>query len=136
MSRTYSGLLAYSTLLDRFRYLKLNGKVAYETFGSRRYLNQQFYTSKEYKQFRLRIIERDNGCELGCKDHPIMGHIYVHHITPITEKDLLERTDLLLSEDNAISCSFCMHNAIHYGDESLLPSSWEPRRPNDTIPWR
>ena len=136
MSKTYSELIKLPSLLERYRYLKIGAHVSEETFGGRRYLNQQFYRSEEYRRFRRRIIQRDEGYELGCKDYPIVGHIYVHHIVPITEYDLLNRTSALLDEENAISCSFNVHNAIHYGDESLLPQDWSPRTPNDTIPWR
>lgn len=134
--KTYTELQNYNTLIERFRYLKLGGKVGEDTFGSRRWLNQQFYTSKEWKDFRNRIIIRDNGCELGLDEWPIFGSIYIHHIQPITENDLLYKTDFLLNEDNVICCSFILHQAIHYGDETLLPSDWQPRKPNDTIPWR
>lgn len=136
MNKSYSELIKFDSLRDRFLYLKLGGSVGFETFGGKRYLNQQFYKSEEYRKFRLRIIERDDGFELGCKDSPIKGKIYIHHINPISEQDILGHSPLLLDEENAISCSFLMHNAIHYGDERLIPEPWEPRTPNDTIPWR
>ena len=134
--KTYSELIKFSTLKERFKYLQIGGKVGEDTFGGRRMLNQNFYKSVEWKQFRRRIIARDNGLELGMDGWEIHGSIYIHHIVPLTEYDLLNRTNLLMDEDNVISCSFTMHQAIHYGDESVIPEDWKPRAPNDTIPWR
>jgi len=134
--KTYSELIKINSLIDRYKYLKLNGKIGMHTFGGKRWLNQDFYRSSEWKQFRKNIIIRDNGCELGLSDWRISGPIYIHHINPITEKDIIHNTDNLLDENNVISCSFDMHQAIHFGDESLLFFEWVPRSPNDTIPWR
>lgn len=134
--KTYTELIKFVTLKDRFRYLQIGGKVGEDTFGGRRILNQKFYTSLEWKQFRRKIITRDNGLELGLEGFPIAGKIYIHHIVPLSDYDLINRTELLLDENNVISCSFDMHQAIHYGNESIIPEEWSPRTPNDTIPWR
>lgn len=134
--RTYLELISLPTLKERFNYLKIGGEIGFQTFGGRRLLNQRFYSSREWKDFRHKIILRDNGNELGLNDYPINGSIYIHHIQPITETDLLERTSAILDENNVISCSFLMHNAIHFGDEKLLPFETLDRKPNDTIPWR
>lgn len=136
MIKTYSSAIAIPKFEDRYAYLKLGGKVGEDTFGHSRYLNQVFYKSKEWKDFRDYIVIRDEGCDLGCKDHPISGRIYIHHLNPISQKDILDRADLLLDPENAICVSFDTHQAIHYGDESLLRLDPIERRPNDTCPWR
>lgn len=128
--------MKYHTLLERFRYLKIGGKVGEDTFGSRRWLNQNFYKSREWKIFRNHIILRDCGLELGLRDMAINGPIYIHHINPITENDIIEHPDALFDEENVISCSFLMHQAIHYANENAIQDEWYPREPNDTIPWK
>lgn len=136
MNKTYEELVKLKTFKERFRYLKLSGRIGEETFGFNRYLNQVFYRSKEWKQFRNKIIIRDNGCDLGIDGMEIHSKILIHHINPITKKDILERSELLMDENNVICVSHITHEAIHYGDESLLQDEYIPRRPNDTIPWR
>lgn len=134
--KTYTELQNYNTLGERFRYLKIGGKVGEDTFGSRRWVNQNFYKSKEWKIFRNHIIIRDCGLELGLSDTIINGPIYIHHINPITENDIIKHSDMLFDEENVISCSFLMHQAIHYGNENAIQDDWCPREPNDTIPWK
>jgi hypothetical protein len=135
--RTYSELITLPTFEERYLYLKLDGEVGKETFGFDRWLNQVFYNSKEWKTFRGDIIVRDMGCDLGVEERPIGGRIYIHHIEPIKLDDILHRRlDVLMNPDNAISVSFETHNAIHYGDESLLLTVPVERRPNDTCPWK
>ena len=136
MNKTYEELVKLKTFKERYRYLKLSGRIGEETFGFNRYLNQVFYRSKEWKQFRNKIIIRDNGCDLGIDGMEIHSKILIHHINPITKKDILERSELLMDENNVICVSHNTHEAIHYGDESLLQDEYIPRRPNDTIPWR
>lgn len=136
MNKTYEELVKLKTFKERYRYLKLSGRIGEETFGFNRYLNQVFYRSKEWKQFRNKIIIRDNGCDLGIDGMEIHSKILIHHINPITKKDILERSELLMDENNVICVSHITHEAIHYGDESLLQDEYIPRRPNDTIPWR
>lgn len=133
-SRTYSELMSFETFEDRFRYLKLGGEVGRATFGFDRYMNQKFYASKEWKNFRRDIIIRDNGCDLGVNDglHNIGGKILIHHINPITPYDILnKRLGVLLDPENVICVSHRTHEAIHYSDESLL-STYIERRPGDT----
>ena len=135
--RTYTELSRIKTFDGRFRYLKLNGRVGEETFGFDRYLNQIFYKSPEYRKIRREVILRDNGCDMGFEDCEIVGKIYVHHMNPITRTDILERTDFALNPEYMICVSHNTHNAIHYGDESLLSSmDIIERRPNDQAPWR
>lgn len=137
MIRTYSELSQLASFKERFAYLQLNGAVGSETFGFDRWLNQKFYRSREWKLLRDEIIIRDNGCDLGIEGFEIRGRIYIHHMNPILQKDILDQTDPLLNPDFLICCTHETHNAIHYGDDSFI-SSLEPvvRTRNDTCPWR
>lgn len=137
MIKTYSELIQIPTFEERYRYLRLSGQVGAETFGYDRYLNQIFYTSDEWREFRNGIIIRDNGCDLGIEDRDIGGMITVHHINPITIDDIrLRRLDILLNPENVICCSDNTHKAIHYGDESKLLLVPRERTPYDTCPWK
>jgi len=135
--RTYTELSKLKTFEDRFNYLKLDGIVAEETFGFDRYLNQNFYRSKEWRRIRDEVIIRDNGCDLGIDAYPIYGKILIHHINPISRKDILDVTDYLLNPEYLICTTYDTHNAIHYGDASQIPyKEFTKRTPNDTCPWR
>lgn len=134
--KTYSELITLPTFEERFQYLKIGGAVGKETFGFERYLNQYFYSTREWKNFRRDIIVRDLGCDLGIADRRIGGKIMIHHIVPITIDDIRERNECLLNPENVICTSFDTHNAIHYGDESLLITVPIERTKNDTCPWR
>lgn len=134
--RTYSELMQYQTFLDRYRYLKLDGKVGAETFGIDRYLNQQFYKSKEWRKIRDEVIIRDGACDLGIPDREISSRIIIHHMNPITKHDILNKTEILLNPEYLICCLKTTHSAIHYGDESLLFAGLVERSPNDTCPWK
>lgn len=134
--KSYSELMQLETFEERFEYLRLNGVVGEETFGYDRYLNQIFYKSKEWLSIRDYIIARDNGCDLGMEDREIHGKILIHHITPITKQDILERSEILLDPENLICVTKNTHDAIHYGDGSLLITAPIERTKNDTCPWR
>lgn len=135
--RCYSELLQLSSFEERFEYLKLFGKVGAETFGFDRYMNQAFYNSAVWKQIRDKIIIRDNGCDLGILDRIIGSRIIIHHMNPISEKDLMELSDILLNPEYLICVSRETHNAIHYGNENqLIKSCVVERSPNDTCPWK
>ena len=134
--RTYSELIALPTFEERFKYLQLNGTVAKDTFGFDRYINQNFYRSKEWKRVRDFVILRDNGCDLAAEDYVIHGKIIIHHMNPITVKDISDVTDYLMNPEYLISNTHSTHNAIHYGDGSLLMMLPTERRKNDTCPWR
>lgn len=134
--KSYRNLILLPTFEERYNYLKIQGNVGESTFGFDRYLNQQFYTSKEWRQFRYRIIARDEGSDLGLIDYPITGRVIIHHINPLTVEDFEHSTGALFDPDNVICVSEITHEAIHYGDKSLLPSGPLIRTPNDTIPWR
>ena len=134
--RTYSELITLPTFIDRYRYLKLGGKVGEDTFGFDRYLNQVFYQSKEWRSIRDYVITRDNGCDLGIDGHEIYGRILIHHMNPITADDILKRSDLLLNPEYLICTIKNTHDAIHYSDESLLITDPIERSKNDTCPWK
>ena len=136
MIRTYSDLLKLKTFEDRFKYLKLSGNVGISTFGYDRYLNQQLYKSSLWKKVRDKVIIRDDGLDLACDEKPIFGRIIIHHMNPITKDDILYRPDYVLNPEYLISVSEQTHKAIHYGDFSLINSTFIERKPNDTIPWR
>ena len=136
--RTYSELKTLPTFIERYRYLRLGGKVGEETFGFDRYLNQQFYKSDRWLRTRDYVIIRDNGCDLGIEEREIRGNhrILVHHMNPITMDDILRDSDDLYDPEFLISTIKNTHDAIHYGDESLLIMTPPERKPYDTCPWR
>lgn len=133
--RTYSDLSRLGSFEERFDYLKLNGAVAHATFGSHRHVNQAFYTSHEWKTVRNWVISRDNGCDLGVSGYEIHGDLRIHHITPITLDDIVHGTERLFDLDNLITTTLRTHNAIHYGDDSLLPAVVTERTRGDTKLW-
>jgi hypothetical protein len=134
--RTYSELITLPTFEERFRYLKLGGKVGEDTFGFDRYLNQVFYRSAKWKEIRDYVIIRDNGCDLGMEGHESHQRILVHHMNPITKEDILRESEFLLDPEYMICTIKNTHDAIHYGDESLLITAPIERRKNDTCPWK
>lgn len=136
--RTYSELIKLPTFEERFRYLRLNGRVGEETFGFDRYLNQLFYKSDEWLSVRDYVIIRDNGCDLGMSDRQIPDgvKILVHHMNPISVRDILDQTDYLLNPEYLICTVKSTHDAIHYGDESILYTIPRERTRNDTCPWK
>lgn len=134
--RTYSELITFPTFEERFKYLQLEGSVGKDTFGYDRYLNQLFYKTAEWKRLRQDLIIRDNGCDLGVEGREIYGRIIIHHLNPITKDDIVRRTEYLLNPDFLICTTHNTHNAIHYGDESLLITSPVKRSKNDTCPWK
>lgn len=134
--KTYSELIELPTFKERYSYLRLSGQVGKDTFGFDRYLNQNFYRSIEWKRVRDQVIVRDNGCDLGIEDRQIVGKILIHHMNPITDKDILNLTDILLNPEYLICVSHITHNAIHYGDEDLLITEPTVRTKYDTCPWK
>lgn len=134
--RTYHELIALPTFKERFEYLKLSGSVGKQTFGFERYLNQKFYQSVEWRQLRDKIITRDRGCDLAMDGYDIVGRIYIHHMNPIEVDDIREASEYLLNPDYLITTTHDTHNAIHYGDGSLLVTDPIERKPNDTCPWK
>lgn len=136
MIRTYSELITIPTFEERFEYLHLKGSVGIETFGYDRYLNQILYNSMEWRKLRNEIIVRDNGCDLACEGHEINGRALIHHIDPITVDDIVKRHPKVFDPENLITTIHNTHNAIHYGDASLLITAPVERSRNDTCPWR
>lgn len=139
MIRRYSNLILLPTFEERFRYLKLGDLVGDETFGHNRYLNQNFYRSKIWRDFRRHIIMRDNGCDLGIRDRLIYDDdvIHIHHINPLSIEQILDDTYALLDEENVITTRSETHRAIHYGNEEyLMANNFVERYPFDTCPWK
>ena len=134
--RTYSQLKRLQTFEERYDYLKLGGVVGEDTFGFDRYMNQNFYRSREWKRVRDEVIMRDNGCDLGVDGYEIRGKILIHHMNPITSEDIHRVSDYLLNPEYLICVTHRTHNAIHYGDESLIVAAPIERTQNDTCPWR
>ena len=134
--KTYSELITIPTYEERFEYLRCNSAVGKETFGFDRYLNQVLYNSMDWKRLRRQIIIRDNGCDLALKGYTIYGKIIVHHINPISLDDIMKERSIVFDPENLVCVSFSTHNAIHYGDASLLSTGPIERTPNDTCPWR
>lgn len=124
------------TFEERYEYLKLARTIGVTTFGYDRYLNQILYTSREWKKARDIVIVRDEGCDLGMEDYEIQNGIWIHHMNPLTPEDIESGSPAILDPDFLISTSRRTHDAIHYGDISLLPKQHIDRRQNDTCPWR
>jgi hypothetical protein len=135
MIRSYSELRRYSTFEDRFDYLRLHGDVGRSTFGFDRYVNQKFYTSYEWKNARRNVIIRDNGCDLGIPGYEIHGGLYIHHMNPMTVDDIIHGESWIFDLEYLISTTHKTHNAIHFGDENLLPKVVTARSPSDTKLW-
>jgi len=134
--RTYRELITFPTFNERYEYLRLDGIVGEETFGFARCLNQYFYQSKEWRAIRDAVIIRDGGCDLGILGYEIQGNISIHHMNPITIKDIEQRSLFLLDPQYLICTAHSTHNAITYGDKNLLMREPIERKRNDTCPWR
>lgn len=136
MLRTYTELSKLNSFLERYEYLRLGGKVGEETFGFDRYLNQIFYKDPEWLEARDNVIIRDGGCDLGMSDREIRGKILVHHMNPVTKEQILRRDPVLFDPEYLICTIKSTHDAIHYGDETLLMLDPIVRTKNDTCPWK
>jgi len=134
--RRYTELKRLKTFKDRYEYLRLGGVVGDSTFGFDRYLNQLLYSSDRWRKLRNEIIIRDNGCDLGVEGYDLRSKIIIHHMNPLTIEDVRKVSDDIFNPEFLICVSHKTHNAIHYGDESLLPQLPLERRPNDTCPWK
>lgn len=133
--KTYSELSKLQTFDDRFDYLRLGGSVGQATFGFDRYINQQFYTSRQWKDVRNHVIVRDNGCDLGVIGYEIHVGILIHHINPMVPDDIIHAEEWVLDPEFLITTTHNTHNAIHYGDKSLIPKVVTERTPGDTKLW-
>lgn len=134
-TRTYSELRRIRGFEERYRYLALRGEVGESTFGFDRYLNQRFYRSSEWRHLRSHVIARDMGCDLGVEGYELHDRIYIHHMNPMGVEDIKHGNADILNPEFLISTSHRTHNAIHYGDENLLPKQFVERRPGDTKLW-
>lgn len=133
---TYSELISLPTYEQRLNYLKIEGSVGASTFGFYRYLNQEFYRSREWKRLRDQIFIRDNGCDLACENYPIIGRFIIHHINPINKNDIIHSSDFLSNPEYLITVDPETHNFIHYGFKENRPPSFAERKPHDMCPWR
>lgn len=137
--RTYTKMIQIPTFIERYRYLRLCGKVGDETFGWERLLNQRFYMSQEWKRFRQEIIVRDHGCDLADYGHEFAPGepIFIHHLNPIDVNDITNHSELLMDPENVVCVRKRTHDAIHYGDESMIMEyELVKRHPNDICPWK
>lgn len=133
--RRFSELQQIELFEDRYEYLRLRGDVGETTFGYDRYLNQQFYASREWKQVRNHVIARDQGCDLAMPDYEIFDRIYIHHMNPMTAAQIDEGDYAILDPEYLISTTHRTHNAIHYGDSRSLIQRRVERTPGDTKLW-
>lgn len=129
MSRSYSEMLKFKSYSERLEYLKIGDNNVL----SPRHMSMDFYKSHTWEVTRDAILERDLGFDLGVFGVYIEGAMYVHHINPITEDDIVYMTKKLLDPDNLITTSGDTHNKIHYSQQEK--DEWVDREPGDTILW-
>lgn len=134
-TKSYGELRRIDTFEERFEYLKLGGSVGHATFWFDRWINQEFYASFEWKSIRQKVILRDNGCDLGIPGYEINGALLIHHINPMEVDDVIHGADWILDQEYLITTTHNTHNAIHYGDSSLLRVKFVERKPGDTRLW-
>jgi hypothetical protein len=133
--RTYSELRRLETFEERYEYLRLRAVLGESTFGFDRWINQRFYKSQEWMDAKTHVISRDHGCDLGVFGYEIYSGLLVHHMNPITPTDIKHGEASLIDPNFLITTSLQTHNAIHYGDESLLPRGPIVRERGDTTLW-
>ena len=134
--RSYRELRRISSFEERFEYLRIGGSVGASTFGFERWINQDFYRSREWRNVRNDVIARDLGLDLGVEGYEIYDRVIIHHMNPMTVDDIEHNAETILDPEFLITTSHRTHNAIHYGDSSLLMKPFVERRPGDTVPWR
>lgn len=135
MIRTITELLQIPTFEERFRYLSLPGHVGEATFGFDRWINQEFYRSRQWKDARTHVIARDLGCDLGAEGYEIHDRIVIHHMNPMVASDIVHGDEDILDPEFLVTTSHRTHNAIHYGDEKLLARPRAARKQGDTRLW-
>jgi hypothetical protein len=133
--RSYTELRRICDYEERYKYLQLRSSVGIETFGFERYLNQRFYISAQWKHARNIVVARDRGCDLGVEGYEIHDRVIIHHMNPMTVEAVTEGDERILDPEFLVCVSHNTHNAIHYGDESLLVKPIVARRPGDTKLW-
>lgn len=114
----------------------LGGGVGHSTFGFDRYVNQQFYTSREWRRVREIVTLRDDGCDLGVPGYEIHTGLLIHHINPMTPDDIIHGEDWILNPDFLVTTTHATHNAIHYGNSGTIVRPVLERTPNDTMLWQ
>lgn len=134
--RTYTELIRIEDFVERYEYLRLRGEVGVATFGWERWLNQELYKSSKWRRTRDKVIIRDMGCDLAHPDFQIGDRIIIHHMNPLTPEDIEDDVDEIYDPEFLICTSPMTHNAIHYGDQKLLPQLPVERFPGDTCPWK
>lgn len=134
-NRSYSELISFASFEERYDYLQLRGVVADTTFGYDRWLNQDFYRSKEWRDIRHHVIARDLGMDLGVEGFEIHDRVIIHHMNPMIPKDIVDNAAYILDPEFLITTTHQTHNAIHYGDRSLLTTAPVERSPGDTTLW-
>lgn len=82
------------------------------------------------------VTVRDNGCDLGIPGHEIHDRVIIHHMNPMTVEDITHSNLDILDPSFLITTSHRTHNAIHFGDRSLLREPYKPRERGDTNLWR
>ena len=127
--RNYSELITLKSFSERMEYLKLGDNNAL----SPRHMSMTFYKSKIWRTTRDIILQRDLGFDLGVFGVYIEGPMYVHHINPIEEYDIVHMTRKLLDPDNLITTSDNTHKKIHYNKQEK--DVWVERKPGDTKLW-
>lgn len=134
-NRTYSELRRLDTFEERYHYLRIGGMPGLQSFGFDRWINQRFYRSREWKRVRDQVILRDNGCDLGVPGYEIHSGLMIHHMNPMSVDDIKHGEDWIIDPNFLITTSLQTHNAIHYGDETLLPRGPIERKSGDTTLW-
>ena len=133
--RCYSELSRLESFMQRYNYLAMRDSIGVRTFGYDRWVNQEFYHSRLWRRVRDEVIVRDNGCDLGVPGYEIHAGLLIHHMNPMTERDILHSENWIINPEYLITTSLVTHNAIHYGDPSSLPRPFAPRRAGDTTLW-
>ncbi len=133
--RNFSELRRLTTFEERYNYLKLGGEVGRSTFGFDRYINQAFYTSRQWRSVRTDVIARDLGCDLGIDGYQIYNGLYIHHMNPMTVDDIVNGDPKILDPQYLVTVTHQTHNAIHFGDERLLRRTFVERTAGDTKLW-
>ena len=133
--RTYSELIKLKTFEERFDYLYLQGSIGVITFGSDRFLNQDFYNSWTWRSIRNKIILRDEACDLGIRGRDIFDGIRIHHMNPVLLEELESGDPALIDPEFLICTSFRTHTALHFGSSKNLTRLPTERRKGDTKLW-
>ena len=136
LQRCYTELIQLPTFKERYEYLRIGGRVGQDTFGFERYLNQKFYHSAGWREVRNKVILRDEGRDLAMEGYELHDGIYIHHMNPIVPQDLVDVPEWILNPEYLVCVSKRTHDAIHFGDASLLPQLPKERTPNDMCPWK